>query len=57
MELENLVWDLAKLTDEYINMVRALKLDISPEMMKELRENVKFVIDYADGAFQEVTGR
>ena len=57
MELENLVWDLAKLTGEYINMVRALKLDISPEMMKELRENVKFVIDYADGAFQEVAGR
>ena len=43
MELENLVWDLAKLTDEYINMVRALKLDISPEMMKELRENVRCI--------------
>ena len=57
MELENLVWDLAKFTDEYINKAKELKLNISPEMMRELRENVKFVIDYADGAFQEAEGR
>ena len=51
MELENLVWDLAKLNTEYIKAVREDKIAISPEMVRELRENAKFVIEYADSVF------